>query len=389
VGDDQRIVSYDLERSSVKDGIVLKRPGTGPSSQAAKGAAAARAISTHQTAKPTACLWHPQSPESKEDIFIVANDNFKFSLWSPAHSACRRTALGPTYGGPITKLLLLPAKSPGAAAQYMAYATQDKVVGLVKLPLDGNPNKAVGLIAHPAEVSNVAVSHDGRFLVTAGASDMTVNVWQVDTTVLDVAVEAGGDNLEPFLGLLDGGRDGEFFQDLRDYFCLSQLRTQGESTTAPRRVTGSTQVSEIPNLMRALGFYPSKHEIARMCDEVKYVDVVQTGNVADSVSLADFVKLYVNHRPVEGVSKADVEDAFQVLREALDADGGAGAAETGTMPWQKVLTQLRSNGEKMGDVELQTCLRALMGDEQFNLPADIGPLDFAHSVLGFEDYQEG
>ena len=65
---------------------------------------------------------------------------------------------------------------------------------------------------------------------------MTVNVWQVDTSVLDVAAQAGGDGLDPFLGLLDGGRDGEFFQDLRDYFCLSQLRTQGESTTAPRRV---------------------------------------------------------------------------------------------------------------------------------------------------------
>lgn len=36
-------------------------------------------------------------------------------------------------------------------SKYYAYATSHKVVGLGKFPLDGNPHKAMGLIAHPGE----------------------------------------------------------------------------------------------------------------------------------------------------------------------------------------------------------------------------------------------
>jgi hypothetical protein len=37
-----------------------------------------------------------------------------------------------------------------------------KVVGLCAFPLDGDPHKAMGLIAHPGEVSALAVTYDGR-----------------------------------------------------------------------------------------------------------------------------------------------------------------------------------------------------------------------------------
>ena len=66
---------------------------------------------------------------------------------------------------------------------YIIYSTAEKVVGMIKLPLDGNPSKAMGLIAHPTAISSVAVSGDGRFVVTAGGRDKCVNIWQVDTKV--------------------------------------------------------------------------------------------------------------------------------------------------------------------------------------------------------------
>lgn len=37
--------------------------------------------------------------------------------------------------------------------KYIAYTTNERVIGLTKLPLDGNPNKSIGLIAHPGVVS--------------------------------------------------------------------------------------------------------------------------------------------------------------------------------------------------------------------------------------------
>ena len=128
----------------------------------------------------------------------------------------RQTVLGPTYGGPVTKMSLLPSPSAadGAAAAgtdaapadaahgHLVYATAERVVGSVKLPLDGNPHKAMGLLAHPGEVrapaaltaahlvsrtapppshpfspsyvrqvSELAVSFDGSHVITAGGAD--------------------------------------------------------------------------------------------------------------------------------------------------------------------------------------------------------------------------
>lgn len=48
--------------------------------------------------------------------------------------------------------------------QYLAYATQEKVIGLIKIPLDGNPYRAMGLIAHSGTVSCITSSADGRLI---------------------------------------------------------------------------------------------------------------------------------------------------------------------------------------------------------------------------------
>ena len=78
-------------------------------------------------------------------------------LWNPKLGNSRRTALGPTYGGEIVKLKLLNA-SDDAKDKYLVYSTNKKVIGLIKLPMDGNPNKTMGLIAHPDDVTDICCS---------------------------------------------------------------------------------------------------------------------------------------------------------------------------------------------------------------------------------------
>ena len=41
---------------------------------------------------------------------------------------------------------------------------------------------------------------------------------------LEAQGKLGGDGLIPFYGLLDGGRDGDLFRELEDYFYYAQLR---------------------------------------------------------------------------------------------------------------------------------------------------------------------
>ena len=69
--------------------------------------------------------------------------------------------------------------------KFLVYSTQKKVIGIIKMPLDGNPNKTMGLISHPNSVVDICVSKDGRYLFTCGGDDLAVNVWSIDITPID------------------------------------------------------------------------------------------------------------------------------------------------------------------------------------------------------------
>ncbi len=62
---------------------------------------------------------------------------------------------------------------------YVAYSTAHQVVGVMAWPLDGDPNKSLALIAHPGKVAGMNLTHDGCKLVTAGADDGSIMIWQV------------------------------------------------------------------------------------------------------------------------------------------------------------------------------------------------------------------
>ena len=58
---------------------------------------------------------------------------------------------------------------------------------------------------------------------------------QVDTASLDGMALMGGSGFEPFQAMVPGGKDGEVYDNMTDYFYLAQLRAQGEvsPTTTP------------------------------------------------------------------------------------------------------------------------------------------------------------
>lgn len=60
---------------------------------------------------------------------------------------CKKTCLGPTYGSFINKVLILNPANANAEYMdnYLAYSTEKKVIGLIKLPLEGNPNHTMGV----------------------------------------------------------------------------------------------------------------------------------------------------------------------------------------------------------------------------------------------------
>ncbi len=115
-------------------------------------------------------------------------------------------------------------------------------------------------------------------------------MWKVNTSSLEAQSVLGGPDLTPFYGLIDGGRDGDFFKEMKELFYYSQLRNHGLEENTNRVIKLTIPISEIPYVMRGLGFYPTEQEIEDMVNEVKFVNYVDTNEHADSINLDDFIR---------------------------------------------------------------------------------------------------
>lgn len=100
---------------------------------------------------------------------------------------------------------------------------------------------------------------------------------------------------------------------MQDFFYYSMIRSKDENTTKTRKLDGKVPLDELPNLMRAMGYYPTNQEVNNMKDEVKFSVFSDEGDPTTSVDMETFIKLFVNHRPVYGIGKNNIEDAFMSL----------------------------------------------------------------------------
>jgi len=360
VGEDRRLVEYAIKGSDMSNTQQVATPDT----------------IVEQEARPTGCIWYPFGGKGDNQKVLTMSDEYKFKIWNTVNRSCRKTALAPTYGGPVCKMVPVYQEGDGEE-QFMLYATHEKVLGLVQLPLDGNPNKCMGLIAHPGQIASISVDYQGQYAFTCGGHDLTVNQWLIDPQPVASASIMGGSGIEPFVKLIEGGEEGEFFSDMKDYFYYSQIRSQGEDTTKARALDGMIPVEEIPHLMCALGYFPTQLEIKNMKNEVKYSQFGEIGEYVKRIGFDDLVRLYVNHRPVFAVGPEQIKQAFEAMKRH----------EPGALPRDTLLTLLTSHGEKMTMTDLEGCLELLVGDScvERALEDEVDAGDFANNVLGLTE----
>eukprot|EP00754_Rhynchopus_humris_P006951 Rhum_TRINITY_DN13282_c0_g1::Rhum_TRINITY_DN13282_c0_g1_i1::g.58623::m.58623 len=364
IGEDKRLVEYNLVDTSIENGLRIK---------------SAHKIS--QGAVPTGFLWCPNtlSPPGEvkaqaPDVLAISTNEYKIHLFSTDTSRqCSKTVLSPTYGGPLNKLLVVPQAVDQPPC--LVYTTHEKVVGLAHLPLTGNPRGAMGLLAHPLEITDAAVSYDGKYLFTAGGRDYSVNQWAIDSSALKVADRRPV--VDHYLDIVEG----DFMKEIVDYFYYAQIRSQGEETTAKRTIEGTIPFTQVPNLMRALGYYPSEKEVQNMTYEVYSAHGRLMGTDEIYIDFEAFVKLYVNHRPVFGINKTNIEAAFA----AIGAD-----PMTGVIERDALFGLLKTRAEALHALEVESCLKSLLGDDVVSvdlLEDKITAKAFAETLLGFEDYE--
>ena len=97
---------------------------------------------------------------------------------------------------------------------------------------------------------------------------------------------------------------------MKDFFYYSMIRSKNENTTKTRKLNGTVPLDELPNLMRAMGYYPTMQEVENMKSEVRYSRFAETGDNVESVDINTFIRLFVNHRPVYGIGKNNIQEAF-------------------------------------------------------------------------------
>jgi hypothetical protein len=122
-------------------------------------------------------------------------------------------------------------------------------------------------------ISAIAVSFDGKYLFSAGGTDLSAYMYEIDLGDSNIGSFREEDrNSESkssmILTLLEGGPGGELHEDIIEYFYYCQLRAQGEESMSVRSISGHIPIEEVPSLMRAVGFYPSELQVVDMLNEV-------------------------------------------------------------------------------------------------------------------------
>ncbi|KAJ8679419.1 hypothetical protein QAD02_015206 [Eretmocerus hayati] len=299
LSEDYDLIEYDLNKSGPypKPGLVILRVDQ---------------IRLNEI--PLSMNWYPQFHNTDESI-IISNSDYKFNLIDSLRKGVEAVILGPTFTSPVKKTIICRHGSTDVTA-YMVFAST-KEIGLQLLPFDGNPYKIIGLIGHPQEISWMRISSCGKILFTLGRDDQSVLMWKINFRAVDVMHRLGGTGLSPFYCLINAGKDGWLFNEMQDLFVFSQILQQGVNTMKTREISDEVSIKQLPNLLRAIGFYPSKYELKVLMDQISK-EVNSVGKHSDKINFEEFVKLYINYRPTFGISTQQIANAFRILGQKDD-----------------------------------------------------------------------
>ncbi|XP_026325605.1 cilia- and flagella-associated protein 251-like [Hyposmocoma kahamanoa] len=259
---------------------------------------------------PTPKYVDPETCKMDLPLILVANDQHKYKIINYDTTMTLSTILGPRYEQPVNKIELISRIVKDEEVEYLLFATK-YVIGLQRLPLDGNPWKHAAQLGHPNRLTVMNFRQDLNNLYTIGSKDNCMVIWSAVQDSVDATTLAGGGDLDPYYCLIENGRPGWLFQEIRDLFYYIQILCQGTFSPAQRGVKDYIPIDSLPDLMRALGYFPSEYEVENLLVEARH-KIYQKKPVTE-IDFEDFVKLYLNHRPALGENVRKIRNAFKTF----------------------------------------------------------------------------
>eukprot|EP00703_Trepomonas_sp_PC1_P002290 JAP94316.1 Putative flagellar associated protein [Trepomonas sp. PC1] len=169
--------------------------------------------------------------------------------------------------------------------QYIAFSTPEKVIGVMRTPLDGAPHRYVGIIASAGQILQIDVAFclqnesDGTtYLISSGCEDCCSFLWEIDYSALDLTIDTqvqqDFSNLDPFLSQIQGGSSGDYYALIQQYFSYSQIYISEQKGQSPSE-NARAPVSMLGDMLRALGVFINNEHLQNAIAEVTEEEVRQ------------------------------------------------------------------------------------------------------------------
>ncbi|CAG7729896.1 unnamed protein product [Allacma fusca] len=328
---DRRIIEYDIPNSSLSGGLK-----------------ALTVTRIEQFSIPRAMTLAEPFPNCKPHI-IIANNNYKLSVYDPDDRLIRRTCQAPVYGTPVNKMMSIKPDGRKQGARVFTIFVCGNKLGLAKPPIDGNPYKYMALLSHPTGVKSTAASFDHKCVFSIGNSETVCIQWRTNVPAIERGTVSGGSGLKPFLKMLDRDMpEGKSLvtecQNCFYMLMLQKISSTKELLTSELRIL----VKEIPAVIRFCGYFPTEYEIDLMIEEAEFLGVLDHGERNDEITFDDFVKLFANHRRFPQFTKAMYANAFRKVSKHTHGD-----ANMRGLRFRRLLT---TKGEKISDIDLPVYL---------------------------------
>jgi len=123
----------------------------------------------------------------KEHLLAISTSDYKIKLFSLVKDGFQHTYQGPDFGEIKESSLktMWNAEEEGEEDKFYIFATSNSILGLIRKPIDGNPHKNIGIVAHPTPLRNFCIKPSEGLIFTSGGEDLSIKVWQLNKDAIE------------------------------------------------------------------------------------------------------------------------------------------------------------------------------------------------------------